>query len=150
RRVLLSGYVAGQFWGLSLDSAGPRATYGTLSILKETGSARGSGMPGNVACLQGNASPLHRWLPASARLRLQFEQDEQDGHVTQQIWTSAVPVASARAALRTALQQAQWQAEAVTSVGDRWRRAHCLLHVTIVPVEGGSGILLQQHDGASS
>lgn len=149
QRVLLSGYVADQFWVLSLDSAGPRATYGTLSIQKETDSARESGVSGNVACPRDSASLLRRWLPAGARLRLQFEQDEPDGRVTQQIWTSAVPVASAWAALRTALRQAHWHAEAVTSVGDRWRRAHCLLHVTIVPVEDGSGILLQQHDGAS-
>jgi len=139
--AVLSGHAAGQHWVAALEPAGPRRTRGSLSVLAASGDA-------GVA-----ASRRPGWLPANARLRLDFGIDDGDGHTTQQVWTLASPVATARRAIDDGLRRAGWRREAAaseSSAAGHWARGRVRLQITITAAEGGgSGILLQRHDEVS-
>lgn len=135
--AVLSGQVAGRLWVVTLEPAGPRRTRGSISVLETAGQAPG-----------GTVVRRPAWLPAAARLRLDFGIDEADGRATQQIWTLALSVDSARQALADGLRRDGWQLDGAGPHASRWARGHSWLEVTITRAEGGSGILLQRHDRA--
>ena len=115
-------------------------------------------MAGNTAtdpsATDEHAMFSHAWLPKAARLRLQLEQDEDDGNgrTLQQIWTFTSSIPSTWQTIRHGLQQHHWQLEAETTTTSRWRRERSSLQLTLVEVAEGSGMLLHQHDewGAKS
>jgi len=139
-QAVLSGQAAGRFWVAVLEPAGPRRTRGSLSVLATAAGAGAVRRPG--------------WLPANARLRLDFDIDDDGRPSTQQIWTLALPVASAWRVVAEGLRREGWRADPVASdpaksaVG-RWARGRTRLQVTIAAADGGSGILLQQQDEAT-
>ena len=143
--VTLTGQVNGQLWVVSLAPVGPRHTRGSVSVLS-------SSMAGNTAtdlsATDEHAMFSHAWLPKTARLRLQLEQDEDDGNgrTLQQVWTFTSSITSTWQAVRHGLQQHHWQLEAETTTTSRWRRERSSLQLTMVEVAGGSGMLLHQHD----
>lgn len=147
--VVLSGEIADQFWVVMLESAGLRQTRGSISVLNMVGISPTTLNPvSGAASHRSTASPLRAWLPEGARLRLRLDAEEErgGGHTSQQVWTFPLPVPAAWRAIAHGLQQEQWQLEASTPDAGRWVRQDSTLQITITTVDGGSGILLHQHD----
>lgn len=150
--AVLSGEVADQFWVVTLESAGPRQTRGSISVLSMAATSFATLNPASgVQSYRSTASPVQAWLPEGARLRLQLdaEEDRGGGHTSQQIWTFPLSVPAAWRVIARGLQQEQWQLEASTPDAGRWVRQRSTLQITITTVDGGSGILLHQHDGST-
>lgn len=144
--VMLSGQIDGQFAVIMLEPAGPRQTRGSVSVLPE---AHAASFPTSKPVVEGSMSLInHVWLPSTARLRLQLEQDEADGgHILEQIWTTALPIAAARRYVYENLSKRNWKLKAEASMMSRWSCAQHTLQLTLVPVDHGSGLLLQRHEG---
>lgn len=150
RRVVLSGHVVNQFWVMNLESDGPRSTRGSLSVLTETDFPSELTAQQHAAVRQGDTMSSLPWGLTGARLRLQLEQEEPDGRNRTQVWTSTSSMESVSSVIRHGLRNEHWQAETDTPTTSRWRRARSLLQITITAIDGGTGIVLLQHDGAES
>ncbi|MBV7482546.1 hypothetical protein [Bordetella sp. BOR01] len=139
--AMLSGQAMGDSWVVALEPAGPRLTRGTVSVLRPGAGAVG----GEVTHARNRPS----WLPAEARLHLDFSGRGQAGLTTHQVWTLALPVAQARQATIDGLRRDGWRPDAGVDDSGRWVRGGTRLDIVITAVQGGSGILLQRHDEAT-
>jgi len=133
--VILSGQSAGELWLAVLEAAGPQRTRGSVSVLGAA-AANGARLPARPA-----------WLPPEARLRLDFSDADGGGRTVHQVWTVAMPVTQVRQAVAAGLPRAGWQAGAHGA--SRWLRGPAWLDIAIVAIEGGSGVLLLQHEKAT-
>ncbi|CAM3738869.1 hypothetical protein BOTU111922_03175 [Bordetella tumulicola] len=150
--AVLSGEVADQFWVVTLEPAGLRQTRGSISVLDMAATSFATLNPANgTQSHRSTASPAQSWLPGDARLRLRLDaqEDRGGGHTSQQVWTFPLPVPAAWRAIVRGLQQEQWQLETLTPDAGRWVRQRSTLQITITAVDGGSGILVHQHDGSA-
>ncbi|MBO1110633.1 hypothetical protein [Bordetella petrii] len=135
--VILSGQSAGELWLAVLEAAGPQRTRGSVSVLGAA-APDGARLPARPA-----------WLPPGARLRLDFSDADGGGRTIHQVWTVALPVAQARQAVADRLRRAGWHPGAGADAAHRWLRGPAWLDIAIVAVEGGSGVLLLQHEKAT-
>ncbi|HYG44035.1 MAG TPA: hypothetical protein VEA17_14030 [Bordetella sp.] len=135
--ALLSGQAMDDSWVVALEPAGPRRTQGTVSVLRASAGAL--------------AQPRSRpsWLPASARLRLDFSDRSHMGLQTHQVWTLALPLAESWRMAIDGLRRGGWRPDTGPGGFSRWTRGDARLDIAITDVHDGSGILLQQHDKAT-
>lgn len=136
-RAVLSGRVGADLWVIMLEPAGPRRSRGSISVL--------GGRPDASRARPGSVP----WMPADARLRLDFAARQQGGQVTHQVWTLPLPLATARRAVDAGLRRAGWRRDAARPGPQHWMRGAARLVISIVDADGGSGILVQHHDAGA-
>jgi len=132
--AILSGQSAGQLWLAVLEPAGPQRARGSIAVLNAP--AR------HEALLR--AKPT--WLPAGAHLHLDFSDADHGARTIHQVWTMALPRAAAAGVIAERLRQDGWHPDPSHDAASRWMRGAASLDIVIVAVDGGSGILLQQHE----
>ncbi|WZB72244.1 hypothetical protein WJ968_12665 [Achromobacter xylosoxidans] len=128
-QVLLSGKVGDAQWVAQMEAVGPRRTVGSISQVR-------LGAPA--------AFVPPAWLPADASLKLDFEIQEDERRVREQIWRSALSPRRAQALAQRRLRDAGWRAARVPAgAAQRWERDDAALQWTATPVEQGSGIWIR-------
>jgi len=161
-QLMLSGEIDKQFWVFSLIPAGPAATRGTVSVTRSPALGKRP-----VARIASNTAQMtianvtsndefsmvsHAWLPDVAHLKLQLEQDFDDGapgRSLQQVWTLPSSVAATRRTIRQNLLRDQWHLLSESQDMSQWQRKQTAMQLTVTPVDGGTGLLLLHYDGAT-
>jgi len=129
--AILSGQAASQMWLAALEAAGPGRTRGSVTVLNLAGGAHIARRPS--------------WLPGQANLRLDFSDHDGDRLTLHQVWTLPLPVSQARQAAAQGLRRDGWQCIAGAGDAEHCTRGHASLDIAYAAVDGGSGVLLQQH-----
>jgi hypothetical protein len=143
--AVLAGIEGGRHWAARLFDAGSGRSRGTVSVMSLTEKS------------PNTASPAHVWQLSGGHLHFELQFREDNGMVTEQVWTHTLRPASLWQALRRDLMAAQWQEkrghDALEVSGVHvWTRAQTHLSIFIVAWERGSGIttiLRRQKDRAA-
>ncbi len=131
-RVLLSGQVGGAWWVAQMQSPGSGRSVGSIS---------------SIRALAAPAGGAPAWLPANARLRLDFTVLEGGVKVSEYIWQHPLPPARLALLLQQGLLRDGWQRAGNEPAGagrQSWRRQGARLQWTLVPLESGSGLWVRR------
>lgn len=127
-QAILSGRVGHEDWIVRLESQGPRRTAGSIAMI------------GNRAAAAGRPAPA--WLPAGGRLRLDIAVRDQGITVTDRIWQYGLPAERVASRLAAGLRQDGWLRMPSDGGTQWWNRGGARLRVSLVPLDGGSGLMV--------
>ncbi|WP_255468062.1 hypothetical protein [Achromobacter sp. UMC71] len=131
-QAILSGQVGGAWWVAQMESPESGRSVGSIS------SIRASAVP---------AGEAPAWLPANARLRLDFTVLEKGMKVSEYIWQHPLPPARLALLLQQGLLRNGWQRAGNEPAGagrQSWRRQGARLQWTLVPLDAGSGLWVRR------
>lgn len=131
-QAILSGRVGGALWVAQMASPETGRSVGSIS------SMRGQALP---------AGDPPRWLPANARLRLDFTVLEGGVKVSEHIWQHPLPPARLALLLQQGLLGDGWQRienDPIPGGTQSWRRQGVRLQWMLVPLEAGSGLWVRR------
>lgn len=127
-QAILSGQVGQERWVVQMEGLGARRTAGSISA---------------VSLLAAPDSPLPAWLPAGARQRLDVAVMEDGVRVSERIWQYALPPRQLAPLLEGRLVQNGWRrVPASEESAHWWIRPGARMRLSLVPLEGGSGLLV--------
>ncbi len=127
-QAILSGQVGQERWVVQMEGLGARRTVGSIST---------------VSLLAAPDSPSPAWLPPGARLRLDVAVMEDGLRVSESIWQYALPPGQLAPLLEERLSQHGWRRmPASEESGHWWVRPGGRMRLSLVPLEGGSGLLV--------
>ncbi|WP_447918928.1 hypothetical protein [Achromobacter aegrifaciens] len=127
-QAILSGRVGQERWVVQMEGMGARRTAGSISA---------------VNLLAAPGSPLPAWLPAGARLRLDVAVMEGGVLVSERIWQYALPPGQVAPLLEARLTQNGWRRmPASDEAAHWWTRRGVRMRLSLVPLDGGSGLLV--------
>ena len=127
-QAILSGQVGQERWVVQMEGLGARRTVGSISA---------------VSLLAAPDSPSPGWLPPGARLRLDVAVMEDGLRVSEIIWQYALPPGQLAPLLEQRLSQHGWRRmPASEEPGHWWVRPGARMRLSLVPLEGGSGLLV--------
>lgn len=127
-QAILSGQVGRERWVVQMEGLGARRTVGSISTV-------------NLHGAPGNSWP--DWLPPGGRIRLDVAVQEDGVRVSERIWQYALPPGQVAPMLEASLLRHGWRRLPASEEGGQWwgwRDAR--MRLSLVPLDGGSGLLV--------
>ncbi len=126
-QAILSGQVGRERWVVQMEGLGARRTAGSISVVSLLG------------------EPVHAWpdwLPPGARIRLDVTVQEGGVRVSERIWQYALPPGKLAPLLEARLLRHGWRRLPVSGEAAHWwGRQGARMRLSLVPLDGGSGLL---------
>lgn len=131
-QAILSGRVGDAWWVAQMESPETGRSVGSIS---------------SVHALAAPSGDMPAWLPANARLRLDFAVLEGEIKVSEHIWQHPLPPARLALLLQQGLLRDGWRRADNEGAGagrQSWRRRGARLQWTLVPLDVGSGLWVRR------
>lgn len=126
-QAILSGRVGQERWVIQMEGLGARRTAGSISA---------------VNLLASHGTPVPDWLPAGSRLRLDVAMMEDGVRFSESIWQYVLPPEQLAPLLEDRLIQSGWHRLPASDEEHWWTRGKTRMRLSLVPLEGGSGLLV--------